>query len=63
MTVDEYTDALKGHDWYFQYSDDHRVYEAGNAQFKKLREAQRALDPLGTLWNQQAPREYKISAR
>lgn len=63
MNLDEYTAALKKHDWYFEYSDDHSVWKRGNERHKQLLEAQRQLDPLGTVWNQFAPRDRKIVAR
>lgn len=63
MTLDEYIQALKKHDWYFEWSDDHRMWQAGNAQLKALREAQRQLDPLGTVWNANCPQDCRISPR
>ena len=29
--------ALKNHDWYYEYSDDHRYYTAGREQLQELR--------------------------
>lgn len=63
MNLDEYTQALQKHDWYFEYSDDHNVWKKGNEAAKKLRAAQTQLDPLGTIWNQHAPRDCQIKPR
>lgn len=36
MTIEEYWDALKAHDWYYQYSDDGRVYNRGHGEQTRL---------------------------
>jgi hypothetical protein len=36
MKLPEYYDALKNHDWHYQYSDDHRVYLAGERERSNL---------------------------
>ena len=33
----ELEDLLKSHDWYYQYSDDHRVWSSGNALDTRIR--------------------------
>lgn len=38
MTLEEYELRLKKHDWYFRYSDDARVFRAGQEEEKKLLE-------------------------
>lgn len=63
MNTEEYTEALKAHDWYYEWSDDHRVWQKGTEAAKKLREAQARLDPLGTIWNAHAPADCRISPR
>jgi len=41
MTRREYFDELKKHDWYYNYSDDQRYYNAGNQnKIRLLREAE-----------------------
>ncbi len=37
MNRAEFAKKLKGHDWYFGYSDDHRVWKRGHAASRKLR--------------------------
>ena len=63
MNLDEYIQALKKHDWYFEWSDDNRMYIRGRDQLKALREAQRHLDPMGTVWNANCPQDCRISPR
>ena len=36
MSEDEYLKLLKGHDWYYQYSDDHGVWRKGSQSAKNL---------------------------
>lgn len=37
MTSAEYWDKLNAHDWYYDFSDDHRVWERGTKQEDDLR--------------------------
>lgn len=60
MTLKDYINALKRHDWHFEYSDHRATYERGRNERVALRQAQRELDPLGTLWNEYAPADYRI---
>lgn len=41
MSLSDYYDLLAQHDWYFSYSDDGRVYRAGVASLRTLREIAR----------------------
>lgn len=61
MTLDQYIAQLKAHDWFYQYSDDHRVWQAGRDVMEQLRAAQRLLDPQGLIWNEHAPKECRIA--
>jgi hypothetical protein len=36
MTLAEYYDKLAGFDWFFDFSDDHRVWKAGNQRKSTL---------------------------
>ena len=36
MTIEEYYDALACHDWYYNYSDDHGVWQKGLAESRRL---------------------------
>lgn len=60
MTLDQYTAALKAQDWFYEYADDHRAWQAGRAAMEQLRAAQRQLDPQGLIWNQHAPKECRV---
>ena len=61
MTLDQYIAQLKDHDWFYQYSEDHRVWQAGRDVMEQLRAAQRLLDPQGLIWNEHAPKECRIA--
>lgn len=37
MTQKEYFHAVQSADWFYEMSDDHRVWSRGNAQFGKLK--------------------------
>jgi len=43
MTLNKFYDLLETHDWYYGYSDDHRVYSAGNAKGRELQGIAEAL--------------------
>lgn len=51
-SIEEYIRALKSFDWFYDFSDDHRVYKRGYERMSALRSAQRSLDPEGTIWKQ-----------
>lgn len=61
----EMFDAMcKAHDWYYQYSDDHRVYTAGRdaesrliARFNGLK--RRFPEATLAIWNQYSPKEMQ----
>ena len=40
----DFAKKLKGHDWYYAYSDDHSVWRRGNAASQKLRAQHKELD-------------------
>lgn len=58
--IEKYVEHLEYHDWYFNYSDDHRVWSAGNDAQHVLRAEQKRLDPDFYLWNQHAPEEFRV---
>lgn len=62
-TLDQYRKLLSAHDWEFEYSDDHSAWLSGSDSLKRLRSAQRTLDPLGTVWNEYAPRGHQIVSK
>jgi hypothetical protein len=47
MTLEEFEKALKGHDWYYEYSDDNRVWRAGTARYEEILKASRQLTEEG----------------
>ena len=60
-TEQQYRQALAGHDWYYDYSDDHSVWAAGKSQREALREMRKNIDPTGAIWNEYAPADFKIT--
>lgn len=56
--MDEYIKTLKTHDWFYDRSDDHRVWKKGQEVRAQLNRMQKALDPAGLIWNQHCPPEY-----
>jgi len=53
----------KEHDWYYQYSDDHRVWKAGSAAEDRLKSKYRMLkqrlpDAATAIWNQYCPKDF-----
>lgn len=50
MTLQEYYDALKAHDWQYQYSDDGSVYRRGEAEERRLRVARDTSSRHLSLW-------------
>lgn len=58
--MEKYIYQLKQHDWAFEWSDDHRVWRAGNESYKLIREWQKKLDPEFKVWNEHAPEQYHV---
>ena len=56
----DYIQKLKSHDWYHDYSDDHRVWQKGNAEKHEIRNMQKEIDPDFEIWNEYAPKGYEI---
>ena len=51
MTLEEYLQALRRHDWFYQYSDDHSVWKKYNENAKVIREGVKLHDPDYKLYN------------
>jgi hypothetical protein len=51
MTLKEFYAMLKGFDWYFEFSDDFRVWSAGNKRQKYLMEIAKSSPELQSLYN------------
>jgi len=57
----EYTELLKSADWYFEYSDDQKVWQSGVNQFQQLEKMAQEIDPKYTIWNEYAPDAFKVT--
>lgn len=44
MTLQEYYDELDRHDWYYAFSDDGRVYDAGECASNRLRHLSKEIE-------------------
>ena len=58
----EYVDALKKHDWAFEYSDCGHTYRKGLQSRASLRIQQQKIDPDFRVWNRHCPPLYRINA-
>ncbi len=47
MTLQEFEQLLKVHDWTYQYSDDHRAWDKGREQANKIDKARKLLAEKG----------------
>ena len=61
LAVLELTNALKVNDWYFDYSDDIRVYRSGKASEERIKVLMSKCDPTKAkeLWNKYCPEGFK----
>lgn len=50
--MDEYIKLLQSHDWFYNYSDDHRVWKAGEASYNKIVALARIHDPKFIIYTQ-----------
>ena len=49
MTLEQFEQLLKGHDWYYDYSDDHSVWTRGREHANKIVKARQSLDEQNLL--------------
>lgn len=54
-----YRRALSEHDWTYNFSSDHHVRRAGEADRAQLISQQRDIDPGAVIWNSLAPEGYR----
>lgn len=54
-----YQQRLATHDWTFEYSDAHSVWQRGRVQLGELQHLQPLVDPDFTIWNRFAPSDYQ----
>ena len=65
--IQQYEEKLSSHDWYYVYSDDHRIWTSGEAQSRELNKLSKSLVDLGQatkekeLYNQYAPSDMRAS--
>lgn len=57
--LENYKKALARHDWFYHYSDDHRVWKAGEQSWSNICHRQKVLDKDYLIWNQYCPVEFK----
>lgn len=65
VTEDEFRQMCQNHDLTFDYSDDHGVWERGNANLKKIEQAAKTL-PEGVasrIWNEVVDTKLVPNAR
>ena len=58
--MQDYVQKLKSHDWTYEYSDDHSVWQRGSAEKKELRRLADILDPKHEIWNKYDPFAKKV---
>ncbi len=59
MSIALYEKCLAAHDFFFEFSDDFRVYRKGREELAQLQRMQKLYDEHFTLWNYYAPEEFK----
>jgi phosphoribosyl-AMP cyclohydrolase len=59
----QYREALRTHDWYYSYSDDHQAWKKGEESSKTLSALQKFLDPDYSIWNLYAPDDCKVKVK
>jgi hypothetical protein len=63
MTLDEYKTALAKHNWYYQFSDDPRVYRAGESAGTQLfSAAKNGGDDFKRAYNAEHARQFNTSS-
>lgn len=62
QVLDRYRAMLRAHDWYFEYSDDYRVWQLGRLAQEQLEFLRRELDPDYAIWNTIAPEDCRCKA-
>ncbi len=56
LNEQDYVDLLKNFDWYYDYSDDHRVWQRGWDLMQVLLWLRSRFDPDGEIWKQYEPK-------
>lgn len=58
MTVEEFFDRLQYHDWYYDYSDDHSVWQRGLADRADLKDLAKENDKFSIMFEDYAEYIY-----
>ena len=64
-TWETYESLLRHHDWFYEYSDDHRVWNEGRLAYSRICNLRKRLgleDPFRaqTIWNKHCPEQFKM---
>lgn len=62
-TLDEYKQLIADYDWYYSYSDDHRVWQRGEASREKIKEVYQRLSDVDkqaayTFFEEKKPKDF-----
>lgn len=52
---EQYEALLKAHDWFYEYSDDHRVWQAGVTERRRIQSMKQRVDPDGSIYAKYKP--------
>ena len=58
-TIEQYRQALQSHDWFYDCTEDPRVYRRGAEKRQELYAMQYQLDRNFKIWNEFAPQFYQ----
>lgn len=61
MTVDEYIERLKYHNWHYEFEDNFQKWKDGHDNLSRLIQCRDDLDPDREIWNRYAPNWEKIN--
>jgi hypothetical protein len=61
--MSEYITLLQSHDWYYSYSDDYNAWVKGRQAKDRLISLKTEIDPLGLVWDQYAPSQFKLTPK
>jgi len=59
----QYRKLLKNHDWYSEYSDDHRRWEQASVEYTEIMCIAQNMDRDYKIFNEYAPDEYKKESK
>lgn len=60
--MEEYIQKLLSHDWFYEYSDDHKVWKKGVNQRGEILDLQQELDASYEIWNKYAPEHFHVKS-